>query len=86
MDAQFRRASRAVDRTVSDVAAEIDELYNKVDRLEAVAPDTVREWFLSGLVGVLLERVVDKISQPGDATLKLSNALADYRDSQWEER
>ena len=27
-----------------------------------------------------------RIFEPGNATLKLSNALADYRDSQWSER
>jgi hypothetical protein len=81
-DAQSRRAHQAVDQTASNVAAEIDKLFHKVIKLD-VAPDVIREWLLLRLTHVLLEQVVDQIhySFREESLVKLSNALADYRDS-----
>jgi hypothetical protein len=82
-DAQWRRAHRAIDRAIDNIDSEIGKLYDKVSRLDWVAPDAVRELLLVRLTDLLLKRMVDRAIQPGDETLKLGNALADYRDTQW---
>jgi hypothetical protein len=81
-DAQSRRAHQDVDQTVSNVVAEIDKLFRKVIKLD-IAPDVIREWLLLRLTHVLLDQVVDQIhySFREESLFKLSNALADYRDS-----
>jgi hypothetical protein len=81
--AQWRRAHRAIDRAIDNIDSEIGKLHDKVSRLELVAPNAVRELLLLRLADLLLKRMVDRAIQPGDETLKLGNALADYRDSQW---
>jgi hypothetical protein len=82
-DAQWRRARRVIDQAVNNIESEIGKLAHKVSKLEAVAPDAVCELLLLHLADLLLERIVDRAVQPGEETLKLGNALADYRDSQW---
>jgi hypothetical protein len=82
-DAQWRRAQHATDRAVNNIDSEIGKLHDKVSRLECVAPDAVRELLLLRLADLLLKRMVDRAGLPGPETLKLGNALADYRDSQW---
>jgi hypothetical protein len=83
----FEKANVAVDRTARKISAEIEELFNR-DFGEQVALDYVQEALLRELTDVLLNLVVDKRYTPGiprPATLRLSNALHDYRDS-WRER
>lgn len=82
-DAQFRRARQAVDRTASNIDAEIGKLFDKVSKLEAVAPDNLRERLLLRLTDVLLKRVVDpiRLSFREESLVRLSSALADYRKS-----
>ena len=81
-DAHSRRAHEAVDQTASNVAAEIDKLFRKVIKSD-VAPDVIREWLLLRLTHVLLDQVVDQIhySFREESLFRLSNALADYRNS-----
>jgi hypothetical protein len=81
-DAHSRRAHEAVDQTASNVAAEIGKLFRKVIKSD-VAPDVIREWLLLRLTHVLLDQVVDQIhySFREESLFRLSNALADYRDS-----
>ena len=44
-DAQFRRARQAVDRTASNIDAEIGKLFDKVSKLEASLPITYASGF-----------------------------------------
>ena len=76
-------AHRAIDRAVNNIDSEINRLFEKVSKLELFAPSVVSELLLMELVDMLSKRLVDRAIQPGDETLKLGNALADYRDSQW---
>jgi len=81
-DAHSRRVHEAVDQTASNVAAEIGKLFRKVIKSD-VAPNVIREWLLLRLTHVLLDQVVDQIhySFREESLFRLSNALADYRDS-----
>ncbi len=78
----FEKADAAVDRTTRKIAAEIEKLFKR--DFGEVADYNVQDALLLKLVDVLLNLVVDKRyipGIPGPATLRLSNALHDYRDS-----
>ena len=82
-DLEFAKASRAVDKTTATIAANINELLNKP--YEAVA----RDWLVQCLLIRLADHhaaLVDQMTKPGPDTLKLSNALLDYRDARFEDR
>ena len=79
----FEKADAAVDRAVRNIAGEIEKLFNR--DFGEVADYDVQDALLLKLVDMLINRVVDKRyipGSPGPATLRLSNALHDYRDSQ----
>jgi hypothetical protein len=77
------KSTPAVERTVATFMSAIDRMMG-----EAVAPQYILERVLLQLCEELTKRIdgflpLDEVSF---STLKLSNALADYRDSRWEER
>jgi hypothetical protein len=82
---QFQQADAAVDKAVAAFMSKIEPMSGKWD---AVAPAYVIERVLL----VLCEEMTKLIDDPdlanimGPAMLKLSNALADFRDSRWEDR
>ena len=82
---QFQQADAAVDKAVATFMSKIESMSGKWD---AVAPAYVIERMLL----VLCEEMTKLIDDPdlanimGPAMLKLSNALADFRDSRWEDR
>jgi hypothetical protein len=82
---QFQEADAAVDKAVADFISKIESMSEKWD---AVARAYIVE---RGLL-VLCEEMTKLIDNPdlanimGPATLKLSNALADFRDSRFEDR
>ena len=79
---QFREADAAVAKAVSSA---IESMSGKWD---AVAP----AYILESVLLALCEEMTKLIDDPdlanvmGEVMLKLSDALADYRDSRWEER
>jgi hypothetical protein len=82
---QFQQADAAVDKAVATFMSKIESMSGKWD---AVAPAYVIERMLL----VLCEEMTKLIDDPdlanimGPAMVKLSNALADFRDSRWEDR
>jgi hypothetical protein len=82
---QFQAADAAVDKAVATFMSKIESMSGKWD---AVAPAYVIERVLL----VLCEELTKLIDDPdlanimGPATVKLSNALADFRDSRFEDR
>jgi hypothetical protein len=85
LDRQFQQADIAIERTVATFVKRIEGL---MGRWSGVASTYIAE-------GVLLElceelsRLTDEPfvrNHAGEATIKLANALADYRDSQFVER
>jgi hypothetical protein len=85
---QFDRADREIDRAASIIAGSVNELLDKVGAdMPAVALDYAVERLLLALVREHdILSALEGMAQPGDATLRLSNALADYRDSRWQDR
>jgi hypothetical protein len=79
---QFQKADAAVDQAVAAFMSEIEPMLGK---WEAVAPQYILEHVLLALC-TEVSRLVDESKIDGPDTLKLSNALADYRDSRWEDR
>ena len=82
---QFQQADAAVDKAVATFMSKIESMSGKWD---AVAPAYVIERMLL----VLCEEMTKLIDDPdlanimGPAMVKLSNALADFRDSRWEDQ
>jgi len=82
---QFQAADAAVDKAVATFMSKIESMSGKWD---AVAPAYVVERVLL----VLCEEMSKLIDDPdlanimGPAMVKLSNALADFRDSRFEDR
>jgi nucleotidyltransferase/DNA polymerase involved in DNA repair len=74
MDRQFRQADAAVKRTVATFVGAIDRMMGRWDLVSA-------QYVLEGILLELCEELTKRIDSfsRGDATLKLSNALADYR-------
>ena len=85
MEAEFDRADRAIAKTASVVAAQINRL---VDRPYVhVHHDYLVERLLLALLNDHdLAEILKPISTAGSAAIVLSNALLDYRDSRFEER
>jgi hypothetical protein len=84
-DRQFDRAEEAVSRAVVTIEKAVNKLLERTEGLEAVAIDFVVE----RLTQSLLERnpqVLDYLNKKrGSATVRLANALMDYRDN-WVDR
>jgi hypothetical protein len=82
---QFQQADAAVDKAIAAFIGKIESMSGK---WEAVAPAYVVERVLF----VLCEEMTKRIDDPdltnmmGPAMVKLSNALADFRDSRFEDR
>ena len=82
---QFREADAAVAKAVAVFISKIESMSGKLD---AVAP----AYILESVLLALCEEMTKLIDDPdlanviGEVMLKLSDALADYRDSRWEER
>jgi hypothetical protein len=84
-DQQFDAADAAIKRAVTDLVSKIDQTSV---RWEAVSHSYVFERALLALCAVMVKLIDDPDVGHcvGPAELKLSNALADYRDSRFEER
>ena len=81
---KFDQADTAVEQTVTAFMDRVDRL---MMRWECVSPDYVLERTLLELAEQLAKRIDEPHSCPhGPATIRPSNALADYRDSRGEER
>jgi hypothetical protein len=82
---QFRKADLAIERSVTEFIRTIEQM---TGRWDVVAPTYIVEGVLLKLCEELTKLIDDPhlIGHLGSATLKLSNALADYRDSRWEDR
>ena len=82
---QFKEADAAVDKAVAAFIGKIKSMSGKWD---AVAPAYIAERMLLALCDKMTKLIDDPdlANSMGPAMLKLSNALADFRDSRWEER
>ena len=82
---QFREADAAVDKAVAVFISKIESISGKWD---VVAP----AYILEGVLLTLCEEMTKLIDDPdlanvmGEAMLKLSDALANFRESRWEDR
>ena len=87
IERQFRRANAAVERTADAIVSKIDHLIGDHCQ-DIVEPSYVIEQLLLTLIarpGFL--DAIDLLAEVGgDASMKLHNALLDYRDSLWVER
>jgi len=82
---QFQEADAVVDEAVAAFISKIDSMSGKWD---AVAPAYTLERLLLGLCDEMTKLIDDPdlANSMGPALVKLSNALADFRDSRWEDR
>jgi hypothetical protein len=85
---QFDSANREIDKTAAAIAGSVKKL---LDKIAHNMPEVARDYAVERLLLRLLHEhdmlaILDGIAQPGSATLKLSNALADYRDSRFRDR
>jgi hypothetical protein len=83
-DPQFEDADAAVTRAVTSFVSEIESIFGKWE--DAVSPSYIVESALvelSAEVSKLTDAFKDVV---GPATSKLLDALADYRDSEFEDR
>ena len=82
---QFKEADAAVDKAVAAFIGKIELMSGKWD---AVAPAYIAERMLLALCDKMTKLIDDPdlANSMGPAMLKLSNALADFRDLRWEER
>jgi len=86
---QFREADAAVERAVAALIRRIDRIEERhatTDGWDGVPFQIIEELMLLKLCDALAERLDGRRTQIPPAILKLSNALADYRDSHWEDR
>jgi hypothetical protein len=84
-DQQFEQAWREVDKASEGIMRVIERLLDRTGRL--MARDVVVErLFLTLLHEHDFVRLLDRMAQPGPSTIRLSNALHDYRGSQWVDR
>ena len=79
---QFQEADAAVDRAVAAFVIKIERMSGK---WQAVAPAYIVERVTLALCEET-SKLIDDSETASPAMLKLSNALADYRDSRAEER
>ena len=82
---QHELADEQIDKAAADIARTLDRLLSRTVRLDDVAQDYVVEMMLFELVKLVV-RFADKRVDPGSATIRLSNALLDYRDALFRER
>jgi hypothetical protein len=83
---RFREADAAVDQAVDAFIGKIESMSGKWD---AVA----RSYIVERMLPTLCDEIVKLIDDPdfakhsiGSAMMKLSKALADYRDARWADR
>ena len=79
---QFQEADAAADKAIAAFIGKIDSMSGKWD---AVAPAYILERVLCDEMTKLIDDP-DLANSMGPALVKLSNALADFRDSRWEDR
>jgi hypothetical protein len=81
-DRQFARAAREAEKTAAAIMRLFDRLLDKTTGFDCiVAPDTVGHFLLMALIDRgFTEQVVDPLGLATARTLRLSNALYDYRD------
>ena len=90
IDRQFQKANAAIKRAVADFMGQIDKIkgHCATGRWQAVAPSYIVERTLLAMSAELAKLIDDPtladLASP--ASLKLSNALADFHDSQASER
>ena len=82
---QFQQADAAIERAVTAFMKRVDAL---MGRWEAVSPTYIAENVLLELCAEVSKLTDDPVvrNYAGTATIKLANALADYRDSHFVER
>ena len=82
---QFQEADAAVDKAVAAFISKIELMSGNWD---AVAPAYILERVLLSLCDEMTKLIDDPdlANVMGPAMLKLSDALADFRDSRWEDR
>jgi hypothetical protein len=80
-DQQFREANIAIERAVATFMSAIDHM---MGRWDGASSQYILERVVLGLCEELPKRI--DAQSTGPATLKLSKALADYRNSRREER
>jgi len=86
---QFRAAEAAVQKTVRGVRRRLENIFDEcAGEWPGVAPSYILEVALVELCDEMILLADDPrlVERAGPATLKLSNALADFRDSGWFER
>ena len=87
VDRQFEQARHEVDKASDTIMRAIERLLARTTRLDGVARDFVVE---RPLLALLHEHdfvsLLDRMGQPGPSTIRLGNALHDYRDSQCVDR
>ena len=79
---QFREADAAVDKAVAAFIGKIESMSGK---WYAVAPAYILERVLCDEMTKLIDDP-DLANSMGPALVKLSNALAEFRESRWEDR
>src|SRR6478672_2990075 len=82
---QFQEADAAADKAIAAFIGKIESMSGKWD---AVAPAYILERVLLGLCDEMTKLIDDPdlANSMEPALVKLSNALADFRDSRWEDR
>ena len=80
---QFQEADAAADKAIAAFIGKIESMSGKW-----VAPAYIFERVLLGLCDEMTKLIDDPdlANSMGPALVKLSNALADFRDSRWEDR
>ena len=87
-DAKTKRTFARMDAVKADAERAVAAFMSAWDRIDGkgwpyVPPTEVEGYVLLALCEALCKRIDGFQSRPPDALLKLSNALADYRDSGW---
>ena len=80
VDRQFAAADRQVTRAAAKIERAVDDLLNKTCKLECVAPDYVLERLIADLIR-RNPKALDYLNEKtGEATMRVANALMDWRD------
>jgi hypothetical protein len=93
MEADFARADRAIEKAAAAIAREIDKLLaghcwsrrGHLIRYDYLINGLLLELLNSDDIEGLMQTLVNDAIPTGPATIRLSNALLDYRDN-WRER
>ena len=80
---QFQEADAAADKAIAAFIGKIESMSGKWD---AVAPAYILERVLLGLCDETTKLIDDPANSMGPALVNLSDALADFRDSRWDDR